>query len=106
MKRFAILLVAFTLAACTTFVKPQSFEQQLAYAYGSVISTRATCADYFLRQTIDRAKAENCLKVTDQARASLDAARTTLNGDMAQSQLQVALTLLLQLEASLKGLPQ
>lgn len=104
--RFLALLcfaavVVLVMTACSTIATPQTLDQRLAYAYGSVTATRYTCADAVQRQRVDKAAAQQCLLLTDHARKTVDAARTLViagqPGD-AQAQLTLALDILASVE--------
>lgn len=101
MIRAAILALAILVAGCANLAAPASFDQRLAYAYGSVTATLHTCAQLFERQRITHAQGQRCLDLTDQAAAALNLAQGATDQPTAQGFLQVALALLAQLETML-----
>lgn len=100
MRAAIVFAVALLVAGCLPIVQPDTYQQRLAYAAGSVSASRATCADHYLRGSMTKANAEKCLTLTDQAFATIEAARATPGGE---TQLQTALAILLQVEALLQS---
>ena len=101
-----VIVIVLMMTACATITAPQSLDQRLAYAYGSVTATRYSCADAVQRQRIDKTAATQCLMLTDRARRTVDAARLlVVSGDLesAQAQLELATGLLLEVEKMLKA---
>ena len=101
-----IAVALLVLSACSTIATPQTLDQRLAYAYGSVTATRYSCADAVQRQRIDKTAATQCLMLTDHARRTVDAARLlVVSGDLegAQAQIELATGLLLEVERMLKA---
>ncbi len=72
----------------------------VADGYIVLASVRATLADMLVRKAIEPAKARELQADLDKARLSLDEART-LTGNLAESKLQIAIAILLQVEARL-----
>lgn len=102
----AILVALVMVTGCATVAAPQTLDQRLAYAYGSVTATRYSCADAVQRERIDKTAATQCLMLTDHARRTVDAARLlVVSGDpaSAQAQLELATGLLLEVEKMLKA---
>lgn len=96
---FAVLLVA----ACASIgvEQPESFDQRLAYAYGTNTAVRSAAANAVTVGTIDKSDAQFILKQTDDARALLDASRLALSvGDVstAEGRLVLAVGILTQLQ--------
>jgi len=100
MRAIVVFAVTLILAGCMTLVQPDTYQQRLAYAAGSVSASRATCADHYLRGSMTKVNAEKCLMLTDQAFAMIETARATPGGE---TQLQAALAILLQVEALLQA---
>lgn len=105
MRKLALYpLLMLMLAACVSLEAPKSFNDKLAYGYGSVSATRNTAAALLERKRISKDDAIQVQALADQARTGLDAARgTASSGDLAtaQGQLQLALDVLTKLEAYL-----
>lgn len=93
--------VAIGFMGCATLAKPETFEQKLAYAYGSVTAVRQTATDLLKRDRITVEQARYVQEKADEARGYLDLARTSDPAE-AQDKLQTAITILTALEASLK----
>lgn len=73
----------------------------VADGYIVLASVRATVADMLSRKAIEPAKARELNADLDKARLSLDEARS-LTGVAAESKLQLAVAILLQVEARMK----
>jgi hypothetical protein len=101
MIRAIILALAILVAGCSTLTAPQSFDQRVAYAYGSVTATLHTCASLYERRRITTEQGQKCLTLTDQAAAALALAQGTEDAQTAQGFLAVALGFLTQLETML-----
>lgn len=101
MIRAIILALAILVAGCSTLVAPKSFDQRLAYAYGSVNATLYSCANLYERGRLTQAQGERCLELTDQAAAAISIARGTTDPATAEGFLQVAIGLLTQIETML-----
>ena len=104
--RYAIVLLAALLAACTQLglQAPQTFSQKLAYGYSTLASVRTTAAHALDAKQITVADAKQVLDLSDQARALLDAAGMAQGtGDLstAASKLALATTILTQLQTYL-----
>ena len=101
-----IAAIAVLLTSCVSMEAPKSFNEKLAYAYAGVASTRSTAASMLERKRISVEEARQMQAGADKARAALDLARgAQISGDMttAQGQLDLAMTVLTQLEAYLKA---
>ena len=101
-----VIVIVLMMTAWATITAPQSLDQRLAYAYGSVTATRYSCADAVQRQRIDKTAATQCLMLTDHARRTVDAARLlVVSGDLesAQAQIELVTGLLLEVERMLKA---
>lgn len=101
-----IMVVIVMLTSCATVAAPQTLDQRLAYAYGSVTATRYSCADAVQRERIDKTAGTQCLLLTDHARRTVDAARMLMiagDPNSAQAQIELATGLLLEVEKMLKA---
>ena len=107
-KAFVLLLLTIMVAACGTggIVKPQNFEQQLAYAYGThtaVLQAAANAVSYGAMSSKD---GEHVLKLADETYLLLSSAKVAVGvGDVttAQGQLTLATNILTQLQAYLNS---
>ena len=100
---YAFLLL--TLVACVSMEAPRSFNERLAYGYGTLAAMRNTAASMLERGRITKEDGKKVQALADQARAALDVAQGVQDKDIktAEDQLQLALTVLTQLEAFLKA---
>jgi ABC-type branched-subunit amino acid transport system ATPase component len=104
--KYAYALLLLALVACAAIEAPKSFNDRLAYGYASVAASRNTAASMLERGRITKDEAKQVQALADQSRAGLDIARGMAGkGDIkgAEGQLQLALTVLTQVEAYLKG---
>lgn len=101
-----ILAIAIFVAGCASLATPQSFDQRLAYAYGSVTATVTSCHQLYQRARITREQGQRCLDLTDQAVAAIEIARGTTEPQAAENWLQLATQLLAQLETMLREAQQ
>lgn len=95
----AAVLVA--LAACVPLTAPRDTNDALAYAEGQVQGVVRACARLNDERRISLESAARCKTATDQAFAAIDIGRGAFAaGDItqAQAQLELARTLLLELE--------
>jgi hypothetical protein len=87
-------------SGCDVFGKPQTFEQQLAYAYGTHTSVLTAAANAVEHNTLSVADATQVLSMADDAKIMLDASRAAIGvGDVttAEGQLKLATNVLQQL---------
>lgn len=96
-----ILALAILVAGCSTLATPQTFDQRIAYAYGSVTATLHTCKQLYERSRLTHEQGSKCLALTDQAATALALAQGTEDAQTAQGFLAVALGFLTQLETML-----
>lgn len=103
-------LSAFTLilliAGCAAWAPAQTFEQKLAYAYSTHTAVLNTAADGVERGTLSKEDGISVLKLADESRALLDAARLSIGvGDVstAEGQLALAVNVLTQLQTYLRS---
>ena len=109
----ALLYLVVVLGACTALglSTPQTFNQKLVYAYGSVTSVRMTAKDLLNKGSITVEEAKDAQAKAEVIRQTLDAARaarsigdvTTAEGKLAAA--QGALTLLQDFIKSKGGTP-
>lgn len=103
MKKLLAICLLLTLAACTSLglTPPQSFDQQVAYGYGTVTALRVSAAQALDTHTLSAADAQHVLDATDSARMALDAAESSqVSGDKATAatRLAAATSALMQLQ--------
>jgi hypothetical protein len=99
-------LLVLALAACAAIEAPKTFNERLAYGYASVAASRNTAASMVERGRISQDEGKKVQALADQARAALELSKGLFDkGDLrgAEGQLQLALTVLTQLEAYLKS---
>lgn len=96
-----ILALAILVAGCSTLATPQSFDQRIAYAYGTVTATLHTCKQLYERNRLTHEQGSKCLALTDQASTALALAQGTDDPQTAAGFLAVALGFLTQLETML-----
>ena len=86
--------------------KAQGFEEHLAYALGQTTAVRQSAAEGVRSGALSVKDAEYVLKVTDETRAVLDAARAAYTGgdvSTAEGRLALATSILTQLQAYLRA---
>jgi uncharacterized lipoprotein YajG len=106
MRTLVLFLSTLLLAACVSMEKPTDFTDQLVYASKSIEAVADTASAMVERGRLTKEQGREALALIDQATAALDLARASQGkGDMttAQGQLNLALTLLTQVEAYLKA---
>jgi hypothetical protein len=99
---FLILLLTVTLAGCPLMPQPKSFDQSLAYAYGTHTALMVSAKNALELGTLSLDDAQQVLKIADEARGILDLSKMTyLSGDVktAEGQLNMALSLLSELQS-------
>ena len=92
--------------ACSAIPAPKSFDQSLAYAYGTHTAIMTSAANALDTKLITVEDAEEVLKISDQARVVLDMAKATyVAGDVttAEGQLQMAIGILTNLQIYLNS---
>lgn len=100
-KLLAIALLVLAGCAQIGVAPPQSFDQQLAYGYGTITAVRTSAAQALQSQTIQVADAQQVLTATDTARTGLDAAKAASGlGDTttATGKLTAAMAVLTQVQ--------
>lgn len=109
MKRLPLAFVLCAiLSACSALgiVQPQSFDQRLAYAAGVNTAVRDASTSALDGGTISSADMEHVLKLNDQTRVLLDAARAASQAgdtETAEGRLLLATNILTQLQAYLRS---
>jgi len=89
---YALLLVACLLAACAGLEPAASFDQKLAYAYGSHTSVLVAATNAVNGGTLSSADAEQVLELADNAKLILDGAKLAAGvGDLATAEGQLAM---------------
>lgn len=108
MRKFAFLPLLFILTACASLgLAPAStFEERLAYAVSQNAAVRNTAAVSLERNELSLEDAQRVLKITDEVRTALDAARLAAGaGDVstAEGRLQLATSILVNLQTYLRS---
>lgn len=108
MRKLAILPLLLILTACASLgLAPAStFEERLAYAVSQNAAVRETAAVSLERNELALEDARRVLKITDEVRTALDAARLAAGaGDVstAEGRLQLATSILVNLQAYLRS---
>jgi hypothetical protein len=107
LRKVALLPLLLIITACTSLglAPAASFEDKLAYAVSENAAVRQAAANALAAGDIDLSDAQNVLKITDESRALLDAARVASGlGDIstAEARLSLATTILVKLQAYLR----
>ena len=104
---FMILAALVGLVSCANdFAKPETLQDKIAYAEGSLTATYLTIADLKWAGRISAETRDKLVKDADAAGATLDATRTALGvGDLttASAKLSLAQDALRLLQATLRG---
>ena len=109
MKNLKLLLLTslfVIIAGCAAFATPKTFDDKMAYAYGTHASVVNSVAQLVETGKIPKAKGQEELDIAKQIRAALDAAwqaHDMGNGSSAETQLALAMNLLSQLEVYLQS---
>lgn len=108
MRKLAIVPLLFLLTACASLglAPASSFDERLAYAVSQNAAVRETAAVSLERKEISVDDARRVLKITDEVRTALDAARLAAgSGDVstAEGRLQLATSILINLQAYLRS---
>lgn len=108
MRKLALLPLLFILTSCASLglAPASSFEERLAYAVSQNAAVRETAAVSLERNEIALEDARRVLKITDEVRTALDAARLAAGaGDVstAEGRLQLATSILINLQAYLRS---
>jgi len=103
--RVSWLLMAVFLVGCAAFTTPKSFDEKLAYAYGTHTAVLNAAAVSVKTGDLSAEDGEYVLKISDQCRAILDAAKLASGtGDVntAEGQLALAVNILTELQNYLR----
>lgn len=108
MRKLAILPLLLILAACGSLAlaPATSFEERLAYAVSQNAAVRQAAAVSVERNELSIDDAKRVLKITDEVRTALDAARLAAGaGDVstAEGRLQLATSILVNLQDYLRS---
>lgn len=108
MRKLAIIPLLLILTACASLglAPASSFSDRLAYGYGTHTAVLATATQSLELGEISSEDASRVLKVADEARTALDAAKLASGaGDVttAEGRLQLATALLTNLQAYLRA---
>ncbi len=108
--KLSIIPLLLVLSACASFglAPASSFSDRLAYSYGTHTAVLTAATDSLEAGEIGSEDAARVLKVADEARRALDAARIASNaGDVstAEGRLQLATALLTELQTYLRTHP-
>lgn len=100
--------IVLLLAGCAALgiTQPQTFEQKLAYAYGTHSAVQQGATQALADKTLSSTDAMQVLKLADESRALLDAARAAAKiGDptTANGKLVLATQILVQLQTYLRS---
>lgn len=107
MRKLLVLPFILLLTACASLglAPASSFEDKLAYAVSQNAAVRQAAANALTAGDIELSDAQNVLKITDESRSLLDAARVASGlGDLstAEARLSLATTILVKLQAYLR----
>lgn len=106
MKRITLFIAVIALlAGCAQLgmVPAKSFEEKLAYAYSTHTAVLQTAASAVTLKQISKEDGMQVLKLADESRSLLDAARIVGDPTAAQNKLVLATTILTQLQAYLRS---
>jgi hypothetical protein len=104
-QRLLLLPLLLVLSACAALAPAKSFDDRLAYAYGAHTAVLAAAANSLSVHELSSTDAEQVLKLADDSRRVLDAARLAAGaGDVktAEGQLALATNILTQLQTYLR----
>jgi len=96
------LVFALIITACAVYAPPKSFDQELAYAYGTHTAILDAAANAVNLGTLSADDGERVLVLADQSQALLDSSRMLFgSGDLesAEGQLRLATNILTELKA-------
>lgn len=108
LRKLSILPLLLVIAACASLglAPASSFEERLAYAVSQNAAVRNTAAVSLEHGEIALEDAQRVLKITDEVRTALDAARLAAGaGDTstAEGRLQLATAILIELQNYLRS---
>jgi hypothetical protein len=96
----ALCLIVVAGCANLGLVQPQSFDQQIAYAFGVHTAVLETASAEVSAKSLSVADGNQVLRLADQSRTLLDSAKELETNDLAtaQGKLTLATTILTQLQ--------
>ena len=97
----SLTLFSLIVTACALFPPAKSFDQSLAYAYGTHTALLTATTNAVTLGSLSPEDAGQVLKISDQARTVLDLSRmTAAGGDIttAEGQLAMAMNILTELQ--------
>jgi hypothetical protein len=104
---YAFILLAFLMGCAQVGLTPaKSFDEKLAYAYGTHTAVLQTAAQAVNSKSMSSADGAQVLKLADESRTLLDAARIASkagNVDTANGKLILATSILVQLQQYLQA---
>ncbi len=106
LKALVFLASLILVTACAGLAKPETFDQRLAYAYGSLAAVRQTAADLVVATRITPQDGQKVLEETDAVRVVLDASRSAYAGkdlSTAEAKLVAAQSLLTTIQRWLQA---
>jgi hypothetical protein len=108
LKRYSLYIALLLLTGCASLglQTPQTFDQKLAYAYGTHIAVQKAAAASLNAKEISSDEAKQVLKLADESRQLLDAAGAASSaGDIssADGKLLLATSILTQLQTYLRS---
>ena len=105
MKKYLIFPILALLIGCAQMglAPAKTFNERLAYSYASHTAVLQAATSSLQAGSITPADAKQVLKLADESRALLDAARITGNPVEAQNKLLLAATILTQLQQYLNS---
>ncbi len=109
MKRIPLFLAVIAmLAGCAQLglAPAKSFEEKLAYAYGTHTAVLQSATSALQLKQISKEDATQVLKLADESRSLLDAARVVGDPTVATNKLVLATQILTQLQAYLRSKQQ
>lgn len=105
MKKLSVLFVLWFIVGCAQLglTQPQSFDQKLAFAYGTHTALLNATASALNAHQIKPDDAKQVLHLADESRALLDAAKLTGDPREAASKLALAAVVLANLQTYLNS---
>lgn len=105
MKRAIVLSAIFLLSACAQLglSSAKTFDQKLAYAYGTHTAVLQAATSAVQAHTLNPTDADQVLKLADESRSLLDAARVAGDTAAGGNKLALATAVLTQLQTYLNS---
>ncbi len=103
--RYTAFLALLLLTGCAALglSSAKTFDQKLAYAYGTHTAVLQAAASAVTAKTLSASDGEEVLKLADESRALLDAAKAAGDTATGGSKLALAATILTQLQTYLNA---